>query len=63
MASAYNDMSTLNEEPFPEITQEQQTFISRVFTNLTSLQGAYLNHSWYVNFTNAIQWACCKDKS
>ena len=54
MASAYNDISTLNEELFPEITQEQQAFISRVFTNLTSLQGAYLNHRGYVNFTNVL---------
>ena len=45
MASVYNDISTLKKE-FPEITQEQQTFISRVFTNLTSLQGTF------VNFTN-----------
>ena len=32
MASVYSDISTLDEE-FPEITQEQQTIISRAFTN------------------------------
>ena len=53
MASVYSDISTLDEE-FPEITQEQQTFISRAFTNLTSLLGSYVNHKWYVNFTNVL---------
>ena len=52
-ASVYNDISTLDEE-FPEITQEQQTFISRAFTNLTSLLGSYVNHRWHVNFTNVL---------
>ena len=45
MASVYSDISTFDEE-FPEITQEQQTFISRAFT--TSLLGSYVNHRWYV---------------
>ena len=53
MASVYSDISTLDEE-FPEITQEQQTFIFRAFTNLTSLLGSYVNHRWYVNFTNVL---------
>ena len=39
---------------FPEITQEQQTFIARAFTNLTSLLGSYVNHRWYANFTNVL---------
>lgn len=43
MASVFNEKSTLNEE-FPEITQEQKTFISRAFTDLNSLLGIYLNH-------------------
>ena len=50
MASVYSDISNLDEE-FPEITQEQQTFISRAFT---SLLGTYVNHRWYVNFTNVL---------
>ena len=53
MATVYSDIRTLDEE-FPEITQEQQTFISRAFTNLTSLLGSYVNHRWYVNFTNEL---------
>ena len=53
MASVYSDISTLDEE-FPEITQEQQTFIFRAFTNLTSLLGSYVNHRWYVNFTKIL---------
>ena len=53
MASVYSNISTVDEE-FPEITQEQQTFISRAFTNLTSLLGSYVNHRWYVNFTNLL---------
>ena len=53
LASVYSDISTLDEE-FPEITQEQQTFISRAFTNLTSLLGSYVNHRWYVHFTNVL---------
>ena len=53
MASVYSNISTLNEE-FPEITQEQQTFISRVLTNLNSLLGSYVNHMWYVNFSNVL---------
>ena len=48
MASVYSDISILDEE-CPEITQEQQTFISTAFTNLTSLLGSYVNHRWYVN--------------
>ena len=51
--AVYGDITTLDEE-FPEITQEQQTFISRAFTNLTSLQGSYVNPRWYVNFTNVL---------
>ena len=43
MASVFNEKSTLNEE-FPEITQEQKTFISRPFTDLNSLLGICLNH-------------------
>ena len=53
MASVFNEKSTLNDE-FPEITQEQKTFISRAFTDLNSLLGIYLNHRWYENFTNVI---------
>ena len=53
MASVYSDISTLDDE-FPEITQEQQTFLSRAFTSLTSLLGSYVNHRWYVNFTNVL---------
>ena len=53
MASVFNEKSTLNEE-FPEITQEQKTFISRAFTDLNSLLGICLNHRWYENFTNVL---------
>ena len=53
MVSVYSDISNLDEE-FPEITQEQQIFISRAFTNLTSLLGSYANHRWYVYFTNVL---------
>ena len=41
MASVNSDINTLDEE-FPEITQEQQTFIFRVFINLPSLLGSYV---------------------
>ena len=36
MTFVYNATSTINEQ-FPEITQGQETFISKVFTNLASL--------------------------
>ena len=63
MASVYRDISTLD-EVFPEITQEQQTIISRAYTNLNSLLGSCVNHKWYVNFSNVLyNGACCKDKS